>query len=288
LEAHKTALVIGCGFIGEPLLRALSDKDWQAVGLTLSGSAAGKLRSSGLNVLAADIREAGFANSLKTRAFSLVVHCASSGGGGSDSYQGLFERGTRNLLAELEIGHLLFTSSTSVYAQVDGLTVDESSPAEPKPKTGKILRTTEDLVLSEGGTVARLAGIYGTGRCVPLRRLVAGDAVIGGEGERIVNSIYRDDAVGALLFLAELRPRGIFNVVDDCPISQLEWFRWVSQRIGKPMPPFAPRDLARKRAWTNKKVANAKLRTLGWEPRFPTFHAGIEQILALGFGEQCV
>jgi nucleoside-diphosphate-sugar epimerase len=286
LEEYKTALVIGCGFIGEPLLRALADKHWQAVGLTLSEGAAAKLRSSGLNVSAADIQEAEFANSLKTRDFSLVVHCASSGDGGSDSYQSLFERGTRNLLAALEIGHLLFTSSTSVYPQVGGLTVDESSPAEPKRKTGKILRATEDLVLSGGGTVARLAGIYGPGRCVPLRRLIAGDAVIEGEGERLVNSIYGDDAVSALLSLAELRPGGIFNVVDDCPVSQIEWFRWVSRRIGKPMPPFGPRDLARKRAWTNKKVANAKLRALGWEPRFPTFRAGIERILALDFGEQ--
>jgi nucleoside-diphosphate-sugar epimerase len=266
--------------VGEGLLRALSQQGWQAIGLTLSEDSAAKLRTSGLNVLATDIREPGFARNLKPKSFSLVVHCASSGRGGSDSYQALFLDGTRNLFAALEIGHFLFVSSTSVYAQVDGSSVNELSPAEPERTTGKILRRAEDFVLSQWGTVARLAGLYGPGRCVPLARLLAGDAIIEGQGERTMNSIYQDDAVSGLLFLAKLQPGGIFNIVDSCPSSQLEWFRWVSQRVGKPMPPFGPRDLTRKRAWTNKQVSNAKLRGLGWEPAFPSFREGVERMVS--------
>ena len=277
----SSALVIGCGYVGEGLLRALSEQGWQAIGLTLSDDSAAKLGSSGLNVVAADIREHGFAKKLKGKSFSLVVHCASSGGGGSESYERLFERGTRNVFAALEMGHFLFVSSTSVYAQTDGSSVDELSPTEPERATGKILRKAEDLVLSRRGTVARLAGIYGPGRCVPLARLLAGDAIIEGEGERTMNSIYRDDAVSALLFLAKGKPSGIFNVVDNCPVSQLEWSRWVAQRAGKPTPPFGPRDFKRKRAWTNKRVSNAKLRRLGWEPAFPSFREGVAHIMAL-------
>jgi nucleoside-diphosphate-sugar epimerase len=276
----SSVLLIGCGYIGEPLLKAFSDKGWQAVGLTLSEDSAAKLRASGLNVTAADIREPDFVKRLNFRSFSLVVHCASSGGGGSDAYRGLFESGTRNLFAALQIEHFLLISSTSVYPQTDGSSVDEHSTAEPERETGRILRIAEDFVLERGGTVARLAGIYGPGRCVPLRLLLAADAIIEGEGERVMNSIYRDDAVSALLFLAMLQPGGIFNVVDNSPISQLEWFRWVAQRTGKPMPLFGPRDFNRKRAWTSKKVSNVKLRKLGWQPGFPTFQEGIEKILS--------
>jgi nucleoside-diphosphate-sugar epimerase len=265
--------------VGEDVLRALSGQGWQVIGLTLSADSAAKLHSSGLNAIAADIREHDFAKTLKARSFSLVVHCASSGHAGSEYYEALFERGTRNVFAALEIGHFLFVSSTSVYAQTDGSSVDELSPAEPERATGKILRRAEDLVLSRRGTVARLAGIYGPGRCVPLARLLAGDAIVEGEGERTMNSIYRDDAVSALLSLAKVRASGIFNVVDNCPVSQLEWFQWVAQRVGKPMPPFGPRDSTRKRAWTNKRVSNAKLRGLGWEPALPSFREGVERIL---------
>jgi nucleoside-diphosphate-sugar epimerase len=275
----SSALVIGCGYLGESLLRALSEQGWQAVGLTLSDDSAAKLRSSGLNVLACDVREPDFAENLQVKAFSLVVHCASSGRGGTDSYQTLFLGGTRNLFAALEAGHVLFVSSTSVYAQADGSLVNEISPAEPERMTGKILRSTEDLVLGQGGTVARLAGLYGPGRCLPLARLLAGDAIIEGEGERIMNSIYRDDALSGLLLLANLKPGGIFNVVDNRPSSQLEWFRWVAKRLRRPIPPFGPRDLMRKRAWTNKRVSNAKLSQLGWKPGFPSFREGVERIL---------
>jgi nucleoside-diphosphate-sugar epimerase len=265
--------------VGEGLLRSFSERGWQATGLTLSDDSAAKLRSSGLKVMAADIREPDFARNLDTKSFSLVVHCASSGRGGSESYEALFEHGTRNVSTALDIGHFLLVSSTSVYAQTDGSSVDELSPAEPERPTGKILRKAEEYVLDRKGTVARLAGIYGPGRCVPLARLLAGDAIIEGEGERTMNSIYRDDAVNALVLLARLETGGIINVVDNCPVSQLEWFRWVTQRAGKPMPPYGPRDFTRKRAWTNKKVSNAKLRGFGWEPAFPSFREGIERIL---------
>ena len=53
---------------------------------------------------------------------------------------------------------LLFTSSTSVYAQRDGEWVTEESAAEPDNETGRILRTTEELILDRGGIVARLGG----------------------------------------------------------------------------------------------------------------------------------
>jgi nucleoside-diphosphate-sugar epimerase len=265
--------------VGEGLLRAFSEEGWQATGLTLSDDSAVKLRSSGLKVMAADIREPDVARNLDTKSFSLVVHCASSGRGGSKSYEALFEHGTRNVFTALDIGHFLFVSSTSVYAQTDGSSVDELSPAEPERATGKILRKAEEYVLDRKGTVVRLAGIYGPGRCVPLARLLAGDAIIEGQGERTMNSIYRDDAVSALLLLARLETAGIINVVDNCPVSQLEWFRWVAQRAGKPMPSYGPRDFTRKRAWTNKKVSNAKLRRLGWEPALPSFREGVERIL---------
>lgn len=59
---------------------------------------------------------------------------------------------------------LLFTSSTSVYAQNTGEWVTEESLAKPDRETGRILRETEELVLAHRGCIARLAGIYGPAR----------------------------------------------------------------------------------------------------------------------------
>jgi len=274
----RNALVIGSGYLGAQLLRELGRTGWKATGITLSKSSADALRNEGLEVVAADLRTADL-RVLTENNPSVVIHCASSGKGDAGAYREIFLETTARLIKERTFEHLIFTSSTSVYAQADGSLVTETDPAEPERETGKVLRETEELVLAHRGTVLRLAGIYGPGRCVPLEKLLSGEAVIEGDGERIINSIHRDDAVSALYLAASHRYQGILNVADNVPVTQLEWFQWVSRLLGRPLPPFAPRNLNRKRAWTSKKVSNAKLRSLGWSPKFPSFREGVADML---------
>jgi nucleoside-diphosphate-sugar epimerase len=95
-----------------------------------------------------------------------------------------------------------------------------------------------------------------------------------------MNMVHQIDAVIALRFLAENGGPGIFNVVDNEPVLQRDWFLWVCEQLKTPLPPPGPRDLTRKRGWTNKRVSNQKLRSLGWQPRYPTFREGIREIIA--------
>jgi nucleoside-diphosphate-sugar epimerase len=277
-KAAQSVLVIGCGYIGAQLLRNLSRSGWKASGTTLSESSADALRSEGLEVVAADLRISDL-RVLTENNPSVVVHCASSGKGGAVAYREIFLETTTRLIQDTTFEHLIFTSSTSVYAQTDGSLVTETDSAEPERETGKILRETEELVLAHRGTVLRLAGIYGPGRCVPLEKLLSGEAVVEGDGERIMNSIHRDDAVSALYLAAANRCQGIFNVADNTPVTQLEWFQWVCARLSRPLPPSAPRNLNRKRAWTSKRVSNAKLRSMGWSPVYPSFREGLEELI---------
>jgi nucleoside-diphosphate-sugar epimerase len=275
----KSVLVIGCGYLGAELLRELNRAGWKGTGVTLSESSAEALRKQGLEVVAADLRVSDI-RALTQINPAVIIHCASSGKGGPAAYQEIFLETTTRLTKEAQFEHLIFTSSTSVYAQTDGSFVTETEPAEPNQETGKILRQTEELVLANQGTVLRLGGIYGPGRCVPLEKLFLGQATIEGGGERVMNSVYRTDAVSAFCLAAENRWKGIFNVVDNTPVTQLEWFQWVCAKLRCPLPPFVPRDLNRKRGWTSKKVSNAKLRARGWELRYPSFREGIEQVLS--------
>jgi nucleoside-diphosphate-sugar epimerase len=274
----KSALVIGCGYLGAELLRELTRTGWTATGITLSESSADALRSEGLRVVAADLRTSDF-RIVSENNPAVIIHCASSGQRGPTGYREIFLEMTERLIRETSFEQLIFTSSTSVYAQTDGSTVTESDPAEPERETGKILRETEELVLAHHGTVLRLAGIYGPGRCVPLQKLFAGEATIEAAGERMINSIHRNDAVAAFCLAAGQRWSGIFNVVDNRPVTQLEWFQWVCARLGRALPDSVPRDLNRKRGWTSKRVSNQKLRSLGWSPRYPSFREGIEEML---------
>lgn len=204
-----------------------------------------------------------------------IVHCASSSGGGAETYRAVFVDGVTHLQAAFPGVPILFTSSTSVYGQTDGSEVDESSPTEPDRETSRILVETEDLVQGEGGISLRLAGIYGPSRSIYLKKILDGTATIEeGEPSRFVNQVHRDDIVGAIVhLLADLDAHAgrCFNVVDDTALTQREVYTRLAEHFSLPTPPEAPPNFSRKRAWTNKVVVNRALRATGWQARYPSF-----------------
>jgi nucleoside-diphosphate-sugar epimerase len=180
---------------------------------------------------------------------------------------------------------MLFTSSTSVYAQRDGSWVTEESQTKPARETGRILLETEELVLGHGSIVARLAGIYGPGRSALLSKFLAGAAIIDPRNDRFVNQIHRDDIASALFLLLN-RPspaREIYNVVDDQPILKSHCYHWLAEKLNRPLPPVRKRGGQRKRGDSNKRVSNAKLRGIGWTPRYPSFAEGMEKSILPSF-----
>ena len=273
-------LMVGCGFVGEATADLFHAQGWEVVGWTHSAESAARLNTEKpYPVSAHDITDAGHvvtsARELQAGSpLDVVIDCVSSGrGGGVEQYRRVYLDGARHLSASVAASRFLYTGSTSVYAQVDGGWVDEESPALPDRETGRILRETETVVLaSRGGIVARLAGIYGPGRSVLLKKFLAGEAVIEGDGTRWLNQIHRDDAAAALFRLAQLdAPPGIYNVADGTPLMQAELYRGLVARFTREMPPGGPEDRNRKRGWTNKRVSNAKAKALGWQPRYPSF-----------------
>lgn len=256
-------LLCGHGYLGQAISRDFLAAGWDVTPLSRSGDDVS---------LACDLSSKADVAALTTKP-DFIVHCASSGRGGVDAYQAVYFDGCRHLLDRFPRVPLLFTSSTSVYAQTDGSEVTEESPAEPDRETGKILRHTEDLVLANGGLITRLSGIYGPGRSVILKKFLGGEAVIEEDGRRFLNQIHRDDAAAAILHLAGIPGTGgnLFNLTDSTPLTQLECYEKLSSLFHLPLPPSGPRDPNRKRGWTHKRVSNAKLRATGWEPRFASF-----------------
>ena len=275
-------LIAGCGFVGLATARLFAQRGGEVVGLTHSEESAAKLAGEAFPVCACDITSRAAVQARAHLApFDAVIHCASSGRGGAEQYRRVYLEGAHNLAAVFAPATLLFTSSTSVYAQTDGAWVTEESPAEPDRETGRLLRETEDFVLSQGGLVGRLAGIYGPARSVLLRKFFDGTAIIEGDGTKWINQAHRDDIAAALVHLVHANVRGIFNVNDDRPLTQVELYTWLAQRFTRPLPPSGPINPNRKRGWTNKRVSNTKLRALGWTPQFPTFYDAVERDPAL-------
>lgn len=227
--------------------------------------------SEPFRVIACDIANGTALQSIGLSQVEVVIHCASSGHGGVEQYRQVYCEGARMLSEVIQPGRLIFTGSTSVYAQASGEVATEESPTEPHRETGRILLDAEKIVLRCGGVVARVAGIYGPGRSVLLKKFFANEAVIEGDGERWINQAHRDDIASALLAILEQNARGIFNIADDHPLQQGALYQWLAERFDRPLPAQGAIEANRRRGWSSKRVSNLKLRGLGWAPRYPSF-----------------
>jgi len=279
-------LIAGCGYVGQATADLFHAAGWDVEGWTASEESAAALSAKPYPARLVDISNCDQVAE-RPGTFDAVIHCASSRGGGVESYRQIYLNGTRNLLDRFPRSKVLLTSSTSVYAQRDGSWVTEESETMPARETGRVLLETEKLMLERRGTVARLAGIYGPGRSALLSKFLAGTAIIDPEDDRFVNQVHRDDIASAIFFLLtrETQRTQIYNVVDDQPMLQTECYRWLAQRLDRPLPPIGKSRGQRKRGDSNKRVSNAKLRSLGWTLQYPTFAEGMEKSVLPSFAE---
>ena len=277
-------LIAGCGYVGQAAADVYHAAGWAVEGWTRSVESVATLSAKPHPICRVDIsRRARVAE--YTGTFDAVIHCASSSGGDAEMYRQVYLDGARNLLEMFPGSKLLFTSSTSVYAQGDGSWVTEESETKPTRETSQILLETERLVLANGGIVARLAGIYGPGRSALLTKFVEGTAIVDAENDRFVNQVHRDDIAAALFLLLSREGESgqIYNVVDDEPILQSECYRWLAQRLNRPPPRIGKSKHQRKRGDSNKRVSNAKLHRSGWTPQYPTFAEAMEKSILPSF-----
>jgi len=277
-------LVAGTGYLGHVVARLFTEANASVCGLCASKETIERLVGRSYSIIDTDVTKKPAL--LKVLAefpdVDLLVYCMSSGGGDTDAYRRLYVDGFRNLLELFWPRRSIFISSSSVYGQTDGSAVTEESPTEPTRETSKILLEAEKICLEEGGTVARLTGIYGPQRSVYMRRFLREEAEIEGEGDRWVNQIHRDDAASAIVHLGLKNPEpGIYNVVDDTPARQREIYQWLSEFYGRPMPPKGEVK-EKKRGNTSKRVSNLKLKETAWRPLYPSYKDALPELARLG------
>ena len=280
-------LIAGCGYVGEATADLFRSAGWKVEGWVHSRESAERLSAKPYPIRAIDISQRDEVAKL-AGTFDAVIHCASSRGGDEAVYRQIYLNGARHLLEFCPAAKVLFTSSTSVYAQRDGSWVTEESETKPLRETGQILLEVEKLVLETGGIVVRLAGIYGPRRSAMLSKFLNGTSTIDPNNDRFVNQIHREDIASALLHLLgrQAQPFSkVYNVVDDTPLLHSECYRWLAQKLNRPLPRMGMSQQPRKRGDTNKRVSNAKLHSLGWIPNYPTFADAMEKSILPSFAD---
>lgn len=187
------------------------------------------------------------------------------------------------------IGYL---STTGVYGDRDGRSVDETAGVAPTSKRGTRRIKAEEQWLSlykQYGLpvhIFRLAGIYGPGRC-------ALDSVRAGIARRIhkrghaFGRIHVEDIAGILMrSFCKPTPGEIFNVCDDLPAPSHSVIEYACDLLGQSPPPMIEFEDANLAPMTrsfyadNRRVRNHKVKdVLGLDLKYPDYKAGLQGCL---------
>jgi len=185
-----------------------------------------------------------------------------------------------------------YLSTTGVYGDRDGGTVDEYSEIRPNNKRGSRRVRAENQwmsLLHQNGLplhIFRLAGIYGPGRSA-LDSVRAGVARRINKPGQVFNRIHVEDIVQVLLAsMAHPNPGAAYNLADDDPVASWEVITYACEVLGITPPPLMPYDeadmapIARSFYKDNKRVANRRIKDeLGVRLKYPNYKAGIDACL---------
>lgn len=272
-------LVAGCGYVGSALAGRLSAGGDEVVGLRRRAVSA-PFETAALDLCDAEATARWFG---RTTRFDAVVSCVAASRGDERAYRSAYLETLAGLQRGLRATHetpplLLFTSSTSVYAQDAGEEVDEDSETAPTGFRGAVQLEAEARVAAWEGAHGslRLGGIYGPGRTRLAASVRDGRAAA---SETYTNRIHRDDAAGALAHLLDRyrgghAPAPTLLGVDDAPAPRSEVVAWLARGLG--VTPPAPGDTAPR----GKRCRNARLRAAGYAFRYPSYREGYAAVLS--------
>ncbi|WP_065258186.1 SDR family oxidoreductase [Pseudomonas bananamidigenes] len=277
-----SVLIAGCGDVGSRLATQLLAAGFQVYGLRRDVSRL----PAGVIGVAGDLFNEECPASWPVGAVDYLVYCAAATEHDEAGYRAAYVQGLQHVLGWLnDYGQvpdrLLFVSSSSVYGQKDGEWVDESSETVAAGYSGRLMLEAEQVALNSGipASIVRLTGIYGPGRewlLTQVRRgyRVAVDPPLYG------NRIHADDAAGLMAFLLESDRKGralddIYIGVDDAPAPLAEVVAWLREYLG--VMQWSEDESVRRTG--SKRCSNARAKTLGWAPKYPSYREGYAAIL---------
>jgi len=292
LMAAPRTVIVGAGYAGARLAKALVDRGPLIV-TTSSPDRLALLREAGFDARRWNLDEAAPPPLDSDEVRGAVLHChVPPPPQGRDDPR--LDRMLRTLPAvPRRIVHL---SSTGVYGDAQGATVDEdTAPAPHAPRAVRRLAAETLLrawctVHGTEWTVLRVPGIYGPGR-LPRERLLRGDPVIVEADAGPGNRIHVDDLVTACV-QAGLHPAAanrIFNLGDGDESSSTRYLTRVAELLGLPAPPQLPRAAVQRAipvdAWSflgpSRRVDTSRIRReLGFRPRYASLDDGLRACIA--------
>ena len=241
----KRILIIGCGDVGERLVRRYRGQA-HFFALTRSETGKARLRMLGIVPVVGDLDHPNTLKRLPT--VDGVFHFA------PPPAEGSVDTRTRHLLRSLaqngNPARLVYISTSGVYGDCGGDWVDESRATAPV--NGRAIRRVdaENQLRSWGArqhvrvSILRAPGIYAADR-LPLERIKRGSPALIAVDDSYTNHIHADD-LARLAWIAMFRgrPQRIYHAVDAQPMKMGDWFDSCADAFGLARSPRVTREEA--------------------------------------------
>jgi nucleoside-diphosphate-sugar epimerase len=245
----KQISIIGCGWLGLPLAKALIKNGFQVNGSTTSVEKLELLKSFGIDPYLIHITE----NSIKGDIFKCLdvsdtVIINIPPGLRKDAEVNFVKR-IKNLIPYIEastVTKVLFVSSTSVYADAIAIPVfTEESPTHPDTESGKQLLEVEILLQKNQvfeTTIVRFGGLIGDDRH-PANSLSGKIQLKNPQAP--VNLIHQQDAVNSIVHIIEKNAwNELFNVVTPSHPTRKTYYTEQCKHRDLPLPEFDETDIS--------------------------------------------
>lgn len=242
----KEIAIIGLGWLGMPLAMALQAQGQHVLGSKTTQDGVDAARLSGIECyrlqLTPDLDADDDDVTHLLAAQTLIINIPP---GRHNCDELFYISAVQNLvdsaLAQGQVQHIIFVSSTSVYGRGKGA-VTEASGCYPETASARALHELENWLHALPGVrvdILRCAGLVGPGRH-PARFLAGRQNLT--DGAQGVNFVHLDDCIRAITLLLECRlPQGrIYNLcAPEHPIRSV-FYPLISRSLGVEPPTFLP------------------------------------------------
>lgn len=280
-------LIVGCGDIGSRTARRLLATNHQVHGARRNP----ENLPEGVQPVQLDVADAESWQALTDNSPTLkpdyIIYSVAAGGFSEEFYKSAYAEGVKQMLRWLKKSkhtpkHILFVSSTSIYGQTEGETVDENTVPHPSGFAGSIMLKAEEALRKSGlnHTCVRFSGIYGPGRDMLIRQVrqgrIAPEVPI-----KYTNRIHSEDCAGVLAHLVGMveagkTPAPVYLATDNGSAPLFDVMNWMADVL-QVTPTEVVESPTRRR--TSKICDNSLLLSTGYEFTYPTYREGYREAL---------
>ncbi|RYJ38052.1 NAD-dependent epimerase/dehydratase [Flavobacterium anhuiense] len=263
--------ILGCGWLGLPLAKALIAKGNSLNGSTTSENKLPILKDAGINpflVILSEVEgnfESGGIseniNSFLAESEILIIDIPPKlRTVDPSSEKKAFVEKIKNLIPFIEkskIQKVLFVSSTSVYGDDNGLVTEETIP-NPDTESGKQLVLAEKLLQENQNfetTILRFAGLIGEDRH-PVKFLAGKENLENPDAP--INLIHQNDCIGIIeAIINQSKWNEVFNAVAPFHPTRQEYYTQEAKDRNLPLPKFSTKKSNIKKEISSKKIENS-------------------------------